>query len=202
MCEMKPPSGCSGARHVRRAPGGTVTANRTGRRRSASSGCRDAPRMHHTLLRVLAVLSITAAAHSPPVLAGVIDDIAIERHGPGARVRLRLTGPVHYIRDYSSANGDSVNVHLQALAPENFGDRSAPDEVKRSPESALVPRFTVRVTLDPRCDPAPQPVCIVIRFDRPVRHRIRLGEDRRSLLLDLPLVSDGQGGPPTAREKP
>ena len=31
---------------------------------------------------------------------------------------------------------------------------------------------------------------------------IRVGEDRRSLLLDLPLVSDGQGGFPTARENP
>ncbi len=157
--------------------------------------------MRHILLRVLAVLSIAAAVHTPPVIAEVIDDIAIERHGLEAKVRLRLTGPVHYLRDYSSASGDSVNVYLQALAPENFGDRSGPDEVKRSPESALVPRFTVRVTLDPRCGPAPQPVCIVIRFDRAVRHQIRLGEDRRSLLLDLPLVSDGEGGQPTAGEK-
>jgi len=152
-------------------------------------------------LRVLVVLAVTGL-HAPSVLAEVIDDIAIERHGLEARVRLRLTEPVHYVRDYSSASGDSVNVYLQALAPENFGDRSAPDEVKRSPKSALVPRFTVRVILDPRCDAVPQPVCIVIRFERATRYRIRLGEDRRSLLLDLPLVSDGQGGLPTAREKP
>lgn len=157
--------------------------------------------MYRIRLRVLVVLAVTGL-HAPSVLAEVIDDIAIERHGPEARVRLRLTEPVHYVRDYSSASGDSVNVYLQALAPEHFGDRSAPDEVKRSPKSALAPRFTVRVILDPRCDAVPQPVCIVIRFERATRYRIRLGEDRRSLLLDLPLVSGGQGGLPTAGEKP
>ena len=158
--------------------------------------------MLRLLSLALAATPIAAALHPPPVLAEVIDDIAIERYGPEARVRLHLTGPVHYVRDYPSASGDSANVYLQALAPENFGDRSAPDEVKHSPGNALAPGFTVRVSLDPRCDPAPQPVCIVVRFERATRYRIRLGEDRRSLVLVLPLASDGERGPPAAGEKP
>jgi len=158
--------------------------------------------MHHVLRAVLAAVPIAAASlHAPPAPAEVIDEIAIERHESGARIRLRLTGPVHYLRDYASPDGETVNVYLQALGPETFARGAFFDEVRLSPQNAAVPRFAVRVSLDPRCDPAPNPVCVLIRFERPVHSRIRLGEDRRSLLLSI--ASRGEGGPPrNVREKP
>jgi hypothetical protein len=156
--------------------------------------------MHDFLRKALAVLPLSAALHAPLAFSEAIDDIAIERHESGTRVRLRLTGPVHYIRDYVSADGTTANVYLQALAPENFSGAPPADEVKQSPPSSPAPRFTVRVSVDPRCDAAPNPVCMVIRFERPVRCRIRLGKDRRSLLLDLEPAR--KGAPPTARDKP
>ena len=149
---------------------------------------------------ILAIVPIAALLRVPPVLAAVIDDIAIERQDPAPRVRLRLTGPVHFLRYYASEQGRIVHVQLQALAPENFGTGPFPDEVKRSPRDASVPRFTVRVSLDPRCDPAPSPVCMTIQFERAAQTRVRLGEDRRSLLLDF--ESARQGGSPASREKP
>lgn len=145
-------------------------------------------------------LPVAASLHAAPVFATVIDEIAVERHDSAVRVRLRLTGPVHFLRYYSSEQGRIVHVQLQALAPENFGEGSFPDEVKRGPNSAVVPRFTARVSLDPRCDPAPHPVCITIRFERATRAEVRLGEDSRSLLLDFD--SKGEVGSPAAREKP
>jgi hypothetical protein len=156
--------------------------------------------MQNILRKVLAVLPVAASLHAPSAFAEVIDDITIERHESGTRIRLHLTGPVGYIRDYVSADGKTVNVYLQTLAPENFSGAPPSDEVRRSPQSSPAPRFTVRVSLDPRCDAAPNPVCVEIRFERAVRSRIRLGEDRRSLLLDL--ESEAKGGPPAAREKP
>jgi len=152
------------------------------------------------LRTVLAASLIAVPLCSLPALAAVIDDIAIEQHDPAPRARLRLTSPVHFLRYFSSEQGRIVYVQLQALAPENFGDTVFPDEVKRSPESPLFPRFTVRASLDPRCDPAPNPVCMTIEFERATRARVRLGEDRRSLLLDLD--SEGEGGSPAARKKP
>lgn len=156
--------------------------------------------MNRFLGPVLILVPVAASLHAPPALAAVIDEIAVEQHDSAARVRLRLTSSVQLLRYYSSEQGRIVYVQLQAFAPENFGAGPFPDEVKRSPESALVPRFTVRVSLDPRCDPAPNPVCMTIQLERAARARVRLGEDRRSLLLDF--ESAGEGDSPAAREKP
>jgi hypothetical protein len=132
---------------------------------------------------------LVVVMHAGPALAAIIDEITVERRD-APRVTLRLTGPVHYIRDYASADGELVNVQLQALAPLAPGGNVFPDEVKAFKGEAAVPPFTVRISLDPKCEPVPNPICVLIQFERPVRCRVRLGEDRRSLLLDFPAITD------------
>jgi hypothetical protein len=149
-----------------------------------------------------AAFLVVALLGATPAAGEVVDEITIERHDSAARVRVRLTAPVHYLRHAVSADGAAASIYLQALAPASFDGKPFPDEVKHSRANAAIPGFTVRVNLDPRCEPAPNPICIVVRFERAVRYEIRLGEDRRSLLLDFPPKSEGEGGPPTAREKP
>jgi hypothetical protein len=148
------------------------------------------------LRAALAAIALAASWCGQPALAEVIDDIAIEQVGSAVRVRVRLTGPVHYLRHAVSGDGEVASVYLQALEPEAFGRPSAIDEVRRSPGSAVVPPFSVRVRLDPRCEAAPNPVCMFIRFERATRYRVRLGEDRRSLLLDF--ASEEGGRSPSA----
>lgn len=156
--------------------------------------------IHRFLRAVLAAIPVAAAWHAQQALAGVIDEIAVERSGAAPRVRLRLTGPVHYIRDYASSNGELVNVQLEALASLSPGEAPFPDEVKRFPGDGSIPPFTVRVSLDPRCEPVPNPVCVLIQYERPVRSRVRLGEDRRSLLLDFPTTTDEKRRSPGANK--
>jgi hypothetical protein len=148
----------------------------------------------------LAVLAVVALLQAAQAVAAVIDEIAVERGDPAPRVRVRLTAPVHYIRDYASRNGELVNVQLEALAPLAPGEAPFPDEVKRFPGDGAIPPFTVRVSLDPRCEPVPNPVCISIQYERPVRSRVRLGEDRRSLLLDFPTATDEKRRSPSANK--
>lgn len=147
--------------------------------------------MHRFLRAALAAIPVAASWHAPQALAQVIDSIEIERPEAAARVRVRFTGPMHYLRQAVSADGVVANVYLQGLDPESFGGAPAIDEVKHSPGAGSIPPFTVRVRLDPRCDPAPNPVCIFIRFERAVRYKVRLGEDRRSLLLDFASEEEG-----------
>lgn len=148
--------------------------------------------------RVLSGLALVASVYCATAAAEVIDNIVIERHASTARIRLHLAFPVHYIRHYVSANGDAANVYLQSLAPPRQGQSAIPEEVKRPPYDALVPRFTARVSLDPRCEPVPHPVCVVVQFERPTRFELRLGEDRRTLLLDVPIESGEDENPASA----
>jgi hypothetical protein len=152
--------------------------------------------MHRYLRAALAAAPLAAAWHASPALAEVIDRIDIERVERAVQVRVRFTGRVHYLRQAVSADGGVANVYLQALDPEAFGVPSPIDEVKHSPGNAAVPPFSVRVRLDPRCDPAPNPVCIFIQIERAARYTIRLGEDGRSLLLDF--SSEAGGRSPSA----
>jgi hypothetical protein len=149
---------------------------------------------------VRATLLVAALLGAASAVAGVIEEIAVERGDAAPRVRVRLTGPVHYIRDYSSKNGELVNVQLEALAPLAPGDAPFPDEVKRFPGDGSIPPFTVRISLDPRCELVPNPVCVLIQYERPVHSRVRLGEDRRSLLLDFPTAPDEKRRPPSANK--
>jgi hypothetical protein len=143
---------------------------------------------------------VIGALWAVPALAAVIDEIGVERGDTAPRVRVRLTGPVHYIRDYASSNGELMNVRLEALAPLAPGGAPFPDEVKRFPGDGSIPPFTVRISLDPGCEPVPNPVCVLIQLERPVRCRVRLGEDRRSLLLDFPTTNDEKRRPPSANK--
>ena len=124
-----------------------------------------------------------------PVGADVIDEIAVVRHDSIASIELRLTGPVRYLRHYPAERGEAVVVILEAPTPETFDETSPIDEVKRSPKNAGVPRFTVRVSLNRACSPAPNPVCLTLGFERAVRYRVHLGKDRRVVVVDL--LQDG-----------
>lgn len=120
-----------------------------------------------------------------PARAEVIDDVATEGRDTSPTIRLRLTGPVRYLRHFPAEQGEIVVVMLEALAPEAFGPVPPVEEVRRSRAAGRVPAFTARVSRDPACAAAARPLCIILAFETPVRYRIRLGRDRRSVLVEL-----------------
>src|SRR5215470_7167554 len=99
--------------------------------------------MRRLLRAVLTAIPIVLS-QTPQAIAEVIDDITLERLGSVNRIRLRFTGPVHYLRQARSLDGTAANVYLQALEPEAFGPPATIDEVKHSPRFTGVPSFRVR----------------------------------------------------------
>ena len=135
---------------------------------------------------LIAALLFFALLGAQPAFAEVIDDIAIEQRDAGDKIRLRLTVPVRYVRHSPPERGQLVVVVLEALAAEPLGPISPIEEVKRTRETGRVPRFTVRVSVDPACNPAStRPLCLVLRFERPVRYRVGLGPDSRGIVVDI-----------------
>lgn len=144
--------------------------------------------MHRMLRFVFLAIVVGASVCAPAARGEVIDRIGVESHDDTATVRLRLTGPVHYVRHFPEEQGELVNVYLEAFSPEEFGELTMIEEAKQSPRDPRIPPFQVRVTVGRACSTAAYPVCVMFRFERPVRYRIRLGDDRRSILLELPLA--------------
>jgi len=132
---------------------------------------------------------------APCAAAEVLDRITVGQYDGGTTIDVRLTGAVHYIRHYPAEAGQIVVVELEALEPEAFAGEPGIDDVKRAPKDAPPPHFTVRATVGQACSHAANPVCLTIRFERPVRYRVRLGEDRRSVVLELPSGDAGPSGP-------
>ena len=134
---------------------------------------------------LIASLFLAAMVAAGPARAGVIDDIAIESRGETPKIKLRLTGPVRYLRHFPADQGEIVVVMLEALAPEAFGPVPPAEEVRRSRAAGRVPAFTVRVSRDPACSTAARPLCLIVAFEAPVRYRVRTGRDGRSVLVEL-----------------
>lgn len=136
--------------------------------------------------RLLAALLAGALLGAPGAFAEVVDDIAIDQRDTATQIRLRLTVPVRYVRHAPAERGQLVVVVLEALAAERVGPIPPVEEVKRARGTGRVPPFTARVTMDPTCNPATaRPLCLVLRFEQPVRYRIGLGPDRRSIVVDV-----------------
>ena len=133
----------------------------------------------------LVIALFAGAVAGRPARADVIDEIALARHDDVASIELRLTGPVRYLQHYPAERGEAVVIVLEAPTPDTFGETPPVDEVKKGPRGERVPRFTVRVSLNQACSPAPNPVCITVGFERPVRYRVHLGRDRRVIVVDL-----------------
>jgi len=151
----------------------------------------DAMRARGLARTLLAAISCALLA-VPCASAEVLDRITVARHEGGTTIDVRLTGAVHYIRHYPAEAGQIVVVELEALEPEAFDGEAGIDDVKRAPKDAPPPHFTVRATVGQACSQTANPVCLTIRFDRPVRYEVRLGKDRRSVVLELP---SGDAGP-------
>lgn len=134
---------------------------------------------------LIASVFLAAMVAAGPARAEVIDDVAIESRDASPTIRLRLTGPVRYLRHFPAEQGEIVVVMLEALAPEAFGPVPPAEEVRRSRAEAGVPAFSARVSRDPACSSTMRPLCIILAFEAPVRYRIRLGRDRRSVLVEL-----------------
>ena len=142
--------------------------------------------MRKIALGLVAALLSFALLGAWPAAAEVVDRITIEQRDAGAKIHLLLTVPVRYVRHSPAERGQLVVVVLEALPFEGVAPISPVEEVKRGRSNERVPPFTVRVSLDPTCNPAtPRPVCLVLRFQRPVHYRIGLGSDNRSIVVEL-----------------
>ena len=128
--------------------------------------------------------------------AQLLDDIEVRSDQGVSEIRLHFTAPVRYIKHFPAERGELIKLYLQVLSLD--GTEEMPlQEYKRTPSIPLVPSYTVMYSTARTCLAVRDPLCLDIQFSKPVRFRIRQGEDGRSILLHVLAETDPRPAPST-----
>jgi len=134
------------------------------------------------------------------VLAGsasaqLLDNVEVRSDQGVAEIRLEFTAPVRYINHFPAERGELVKLYLQVLTLEG-AEEASQKEYKRIPSTPLVPPFTVVYSTVRSCFSVRDPLCLDIQFNKPVRFKVRQGDNGRSIqLFVLPDVDPHQSTP-------
>jgi hypothetical protein len=153
-----------------------------------------------SLLLAACVLS-TAPAAAYLADTGFLDDIETRSDQGVAEIRLHFTAPVRYIKHFPAERGEIIKLYLQVLALEGV-EEHGPYVYQRTPSVPLIPPFTVVYSTTRTCLAERNPLCLDITFNKPVRFRVRQGEDGRSILLYVLPDTDPRQTAPVPRREP
>jgi len=116
--------------------------------------------------------------------AQLIDDIEARTVQGVAEIRLQFTVPVRYIKHFPEERGEMIKLYLQTVGLEDR-EEIYPREFVHTPPIPLGSPFHVVYTTARTCFAIQDPLCLDIQFSKPVRFRIRPGNDGRSILLTV-----------------
>jgi hypothetical protein len=137
--------------------------------------------MLHWLKALMFGLALAASSNTQ---AQLIDDMEANTEQGVTVIRITFSVPVRYASHFPQNRGELIKLYLQAmtLEPLDTADRQA---YRRVPVTIGAPGLTVLYTTVQNCYAVRDPICLDIRFSRPVRFEIKPGENGRSILLYL-----------------
>jgi len=112
-------------------------------------------------------------------MADTLSDVEVRAEGADVVVRIEFTVRVQYLRHVPAGSGDLLQIYFQIV-----NDTDGPtlvQETRKVPASALAPEFTVTYPLQPTALTKQ----LLVRFARPMRFRVRPGDDNSSLEVVL-----------------
>ena len=143
---------------------------------------------------------VTLALFTTIANAQLLDDIEVRSDQGVSEIRLHFTAPVRYIKHFPAERGELIKLYLQVLSLD--GTEEMPlQEYKRTPSIPLVPPYTVMYSTARTCLAVRDPLCLDIQFSKPVRFRVRQGEDGRSILLHVLPETDPRPAPSNTPSK-
>ncbi len=114
------------------------------------------------------------------VSAQILDDIILNKAPDGKVVAtITLGGPVQYLRHFPDKRGQHLEIFFKQLLDGDSSDLWQGYEMRTSPPSDLIPRFTVEIR-DLNIQPK-----MVVEFSRPTEYSVRVGENKRSFVITI-----------------
>ena len=104
-----------------------------------------------------------------------------------AQMRIHLTMPVNYARHFPKEHGQLLQIFFTINGMDAY-NLSLREEVRNVPATPVLPGATI--TYDPPISLNLQRdmSTLSVRFDRAVNYDVRPGDDRRSIVIYLPVV--------------
>ena len=131
-----------------------------------------------------ALLLFTLNSHAQDPL---LDEVGTRIEGSTAKVRIRFTAQVRYLRHFPLEHGELVQIFFRVITVDG-AEISLREEVRRVRATATLPGFTVTYMPPPSHDVLRDPLSVLIQFDRPVSYKVSEGKEKRSLYLTIPIT--------------
>jgi len=129
-------------------------------------------------MRYLLTISFTWF-FSTYVNAQPLEEISLLTESNRVVATIKLSSPVHNVRYSPAKRGTTLSILLEKLPagyePEEWRD----NETLKSPPSALIPSFTVKVNLK-NIQPK-----LIIEFNREAEYTVHMGSDNRSIMVGI-----------------
>jgi hypothetical protein len=147
-----------------------------------------------SLLLVLAAANVRA--QDP-----LIDDVDTAVESDWAMIRVHFIMPINYVRHFPKDHGQQLQIYF-TISGMDTQNLSLLEETRHVSATPVFPDTTIiyapPVSLHLQRDPS----SLSLRFDRDVSYEVRPGDDHRSIVIYLPVVSVQNSPPDSAKEKP
>lgn len=127
------------------------------------------------------------ATHSQSVM---LDDVESRIDQGMARIQIRFTMPVRYLRHFPQNHGELLRVYFQVVGL-SADDISLREESRRIERTATLTGFGVTY-VPPNIDNVlANPPSVIVQFDQPENFTVRPSEDDHAIDIYVPLTPSG-----------
>jgi hypothetical protein len=131
----------------------------------------------------------------------ILDDVDTSVEGDWARIRIRFSLPVNYLRHSPQERGQLLQIffNIAFLQAQNV---SLQEEVRNVRATPVIPGTIITYEPPLSHNLQREPSSLKVQFDRVVNYDVRMGDDRRSLIIYLPIVPAETKPNGTTKSKP
>jgi hypothetical protein len=144
-------------------------------------------------------LTLFAAALALPMLlplvthsqSVVLDDVETKIDQGMARIQIRFTMPVRYLRHFPQNQGELLRIYYQVVGLSS-DDISLREETRRIEPTSVLPGFNVTYTPPASDNLLANPPSVIVQFDRPESYTVRASDDDHAIDVYVPLTPTGE----------
>jgi len=152
-------------------------------------------------IAIATLLLLVMAAANVHAQDPLIDDVDTQVEPDWAMIRVHFIMPINYVRHFPKDHGQQLQIYF-TIAGMDTQNVSLLEETRHVSATPVLPDTTIVYAPPPSLHLQRDTSSLSVRFDRDVSYEVRPGDDHRSIVIYLPVVSAQDAPPDSARDKP